>query len=71
MPHTKAVRVDKRHEQLEIIRLAVMRSRSHQQEVLSYVTKELAQLIPLRAFNLTSRIGGGHFVRFVTHHEVP
>ncbi len=71
MPHTKAIRINKRHEQLEIIRLAVMRSRGHQQEVLSYATEELAQLIPLCALNLTSRIGGGHLMRLITHHKIP
>ena len=65
------VPVEQRHEELEVVLLAVVGRRRHEQEVPREATEELPQPIALRVLDLPPEIGGRHLVGLVAHHEIP
>ena len=70
-PSLEAVAVEQRHEKLEVLLLAVMRRRRHEQEVAADLAELLADLIAPRIFDLAAEIGRRHTMRFVADDEVP
>ena len=70
-PPLEPVVVYERHEQLEILLLAVVRGGRHQQEVPGEAGQELSQVITLGVPGLASEEAGGHLVGFVAYHQVP
>ncbi len=67
----EAVAVEERHEELEVLFLAVVGRRGHQEEVSRQAARELAELVALRLLHLAREEGGRHLVRLVHDHEVP
>ena len=67
----EAVLIQQGHEQLEVLVLAVVRRRRHQQEVAGMVTHPLAHVVALSALHLTAEVVGAHAVGFIEHHQVP
>ena len=65
------VRVEQRHEELEVLLLAGVRRRRHQQEVSGGPAEHLAQPVALGLLDLVAEVVGGHAVRLVDHDEIP
>ena len=70
-PALEAVAVEQRHEELEVLFLAVVRRRRHQQEVPGQRREQLPELVALGVLDLAAEEGGRHLVRFVADDEVP
>ncbi len=70
-PALEAVGVEERHEQLEVVFLAVVRGRRHQEEVPGAAGQTLPELVALGVLDLAAEVGGRHAVRFVADDEVP
>jgi hypothetical protein len=66
-----AAAVQERHEELEVLFLAVVRRRRHQQEVPGERREELAELVALGVLDLATEEGGRHLVRLVADDQVP
>ena len=64
------VAVEQRHEQLEVLFLAVVRRGGHQQEVAREAREELAQPVALRVADLAAEEGGRELVGLVDHDQV-
>ena len=67
----EALAVEKRHEELEVLFLAVVRGRRHQEEVAGQAREELPQAVALGVLDLASEEGRGELVGFVADDEVP
>src|SRR5260364_61762 len=67
----EAVAVEERHEELEVLLLAVVRRRRHQQEVARELREELPQPIALGVLDLAAEEGRRELVRLIDHDEVP
>ncbi len=67
----EAVAVEQRHEELEVLLLAVVRRRRHQQEVPRQGREELPEPVALGVLDLAAEDRGRHLVRLVADHEVP
>jgi hypothetical protein len=67
----EAVAIQQGHEELEVLLLAVVRCRRHQQEVPRQRGEQLAQPIALGVLDLAAEEGGRHLVRLVADHQVP
>jgi len=67
----EAVPVEQREEELEVLGLAAVRGRRHQQQMAGDPTEEPAQLVALRGLQLAAEVVGAHPVRLVDDHEVP
>ena len=67
----EAVAVEERHEQLEVLFLAVVRRRRHQQEVARELREQLRQPVALGVFDLAAEERRRELVRFVADDEVP
>lgn len=68
---TIAVGVEKRHEELEVCLLPIVRRGRHQEKIARAAAEQLAEPIPLRFLYLAAEVGSGHPVRLVADHEVP
>ena len=67
----EAIAVEQRHEELEVLFLAVVRRRRHQQEVPRQRREELAEPVALGVLDLAAEEGGRHLVRLVADDEIP
>ena len=67
----EAVRVEQRHEKLEILFLAVVRRRRHEEEMPAARAEKLPELIALRVFDLAAEEARRHAVGFVADDEIP
>ena len=67
----EAISVHELHEELEVLRLAVMRRRREQEKVLGNVAEKLSQVVSLGVLDLVSEHGGGHLMRLVANDQVP
>ena len=67
----EAVAVEQREEELEVLLLAAVRGRGHQQEVAGDVAELLAELEALGLLELAAEVVGAHAVGLVDDHEVP
>ena len=67
----EAVAVEERHEELEVLLLAVVRRRRHQQEVARELGEQLRQPVPLGVFDFAAEERRRELVRFVADDEVP
>ena len=65
------VGVQQRHEQLEVLFAARVRSRGHQQQMPRVAAEELAELVALGLLQLAAEVVRGHPVRLVDDHQVP
>ena len=65
------VRVQQRQERLEVLFLAAVRGRGHQQQVPGDPAEQLAELVPLGRLQLAAEVVRGHLVRLVDDHHVP
>ena len=70
-PALEPIAVEQGHEELEILFLAVVRCRRHEQQVPADLAEFLAHLIAPRIFNLAAEIGGRHAVGFVADDQIP
>ena len=67
----EAVAVEQRHEELEVLFLAVVRRRRHQQEVPRERREELAEFVALGVLDLAAKDRGRHLVRLIADDEIP
>ena len=67
----EAVAVEQRHEELEVLFLAVVRRGRHQQEVARERREELAEPVALGVLDLAAEEGGRHLVRLVADDRGP
>ena len=67
----EAVGVEQRHEELEVLLLAVVRRRGHQQEVAGERPSELAELVALGLLDLAAEEVRRHLVRLVARRPGP
>ena len=67
----EAVAVEQRHEELEVLFLAVVRRGRHQQEVPRERREQLAEPVALGVLDFAAEHGGRHLVGFVADHQVP
>ena len=67
----EAVAVEQRHEELEVLLLAVVRRGGHQQEVAGEGREQLAQLVALGVLDLAAEEGGRQLVGLVADDQVP
>ena len=67
----EAVPVEQGQEQLEVLLLAVVRRRRHQQEVAGQAREELPQAVPFRVLDLAAEERGRQLVGLVAHDQVP
>jgi len=67
----KAVAVQQRHEELEVLFLAVVRGCRHQQEVPRRRRKQLAEPLPLDVLHLAAEKGRGQLVGLVADDQIP
>ncbi len=67
----EAVAIQQRHEELEVLLLAVVRRGRHQEEVPGQGREQLAQPVALGVLDLAAEDGGGHLVGLVADHQVP
>ena len=67
----EAVAVEQGQEELEVLLLAVVRCRRHQQQVAGEPRQELRQPVALRVLDLAAEERGRELVRLVAHHQVP
>ena len=65
------VAVKQREEELEVLLLAAVRGRGHQQQVAGDVAEQLAELEALGLLQLAAEVVGAHAVGLVDDHEVP
>ena len=65
------VAVKQRTEQLEVLLLAIVGGRRHQQQVLGRGPEGLAELVAQRLADLVAPEMGCHPVRLIDHHQVP
>ena len=65
------VRVEQRQEQLEVLLLAAVRRRGHQQEVTGDLAEQPAELVALGLLDLVAEVVRRHLVRLVDDDEVP
>ena len=70
-PTLKAVAVQQRHEELEVLLLAVVRGGGQQQEVTGQAGEQLPQVVALRVAHLAAGEGRRHLVRLVADHQIP
>ena len=66
----EAVTVEERQEELEVLLLAVVGRRGHQQEVPGEAREELAEAIALGVLDLAAEESGGELVGLVAHDQV-
>ncbi len=66
----EAVAVEQRQEELEVLFLAVVRRRGHQQEVAREAREQLAEPVALGVLDLAAEEGGRELVRLVADDEV-
>ena len=67
----ETVAVEQRHEELEVLFLAVVRRRRHQQEVPRERREQLAEPVALGVLDLAAEERGRHLVRLVADDEIP
>lgn len=67
----EAVGVEQRHEQLEVLVLAVVWRGGHQQQVAGVGAEQLAELVQLSLLHLTPEDVRREAVSLVEHHEIP
>ena len=67
----ETVAVEQRHEELEVLFLAVVRRRRHQQEVPREGREKLAEPVALGVLDLAAEERGRHLVRLVADDQVP
>ena len=67
----ETVAVEQRHEELEVLLLAVVRRRRHQQEVPREGREKLAEPVALGVLGLAAEDRGRHLVRLVADDEIP
>ena len=67
----EGVAVEEGHEELEVLLLARVRGRGHEEEVAGAVTEQLPQLEPPGLLRLVTEVVGAHPVRLVDNDEVP
>ena len=67
----EAVVVEQRHEEVEVLGLAAVRCRRHQQEVARDLAEAHAQLVALGLLDLVAEVVRRHLVGLVADHEVP
>ena len=67
----KTVLIYQGHKKLKVLFLAVMRCCCKKQEMPCCIRKQSSKLKALCVPNLSTPDGCGHFVRLVTHHEIP
>ena len=67
----EAIGVEQRQEELEILFLAVVRRRGHQQEVAGDAAEQFAELKALGLVDLVAEVVGRELVRFIDHHQIP
>ena len=67
----EAVPVEQGQEELEVLLLAVVRRRRHQQEVAGQAREELPQAVPFRVLDLAAEERGRQLVRLIAHDQVP
>ena len=67
----EAVPVEQGQEELEVLLLAVVRRRRHQQEVAGQAREELPQAVPFRVLDLAAEERGRQLVGLVAHDQVP
>jgi hypothetical protein len=67
----EAITVEEGHEELEVLFLAVVRSRGQEEEVARESRQELTESVALRVLDLAAEIGSGHLVGLVTDDQVP
>ena len=65
------VAVKQRQEQLEVLLLAAVRRRGHQQQVAGDVAEQLAELEALGLLQLAAEVVRAHAVRLVDDHQIP
>ena len=65
------VAVQQRHEQLEVLLLARVRGRGHQQQVPGVPAEQLPELVALGGVQFRAEVMRRHPVRLVDHHQVP
>jgi hypothetical protein len=70
-PALEAVAVQQRHEELEVLFLAVVRRRRHQQEVPLSAREQLPELVALGVLDLAAEERGRHLVRLVADDQIP
>ena len=70
-PALEPVAVQQRHEELEVLFLAVVRRGRHQQEVARQRGEALPEAVSLGVLDLAAEKGGGHLVCLVADDEVP
>lgn len=61
----ETVRVEQRHEELEVLVLTSVGGGSHQQKVARHRAQRLAQPVPLGLLHLITEVVGGHPVGFI------
>src|SRR5258708_40040369 len=67
----ETVSIQKRHEKLKVLLLAVVRCRCHQQKMPRAGREELAEPVALRVLGLTTKVRRRHLVGFVANDEIP
>ena len=70
-PALEAVAIEQRHEELEVLFLAVVRRGRHQQEVAGERREQLAEAVALGVLDLAAEERGRQLVRLVADDEVP
>ena len=70
-PALEPIAIEERHEELEILFLAVVRRRRHQQQMAANLAELLADLIAPRIFDLAAEIGRRHAMGFIADDQVP
>ena len=67
----ETIAIQKRHEELEVLLLPVVRRRGHQQEVARQRREKLPEPVALGVLHLAAEEGGGHLVGLVADDEIP
>ena len=67
----ETISIEQRHEELEVLLLAVVGRCRHQQEMPRKRRKKLAQPVTLGVFNFAAEHRRGHLVRLIADNEVP
>ena len=70
-PPLEPIAVEERHEKLEVLLLAVVGRRGHQQEVPGQGRQQLAKAVALGVLDLAAEDGRRHLVGLVAHDKVP
>src|SRR5450756_2471154 len=70
VPAFKTVAIEQRQEQLEVLFLAGVRGRGHEQQVPRDPTKQTAEVVALCRLQLCAEVVGGHAVCLIDDDEV-